>query len=153
MHREHIRVTPSWRKGPARRDCIFLGNDPSAPGFRSLHVARARLLFSFRPDPMFNLNPELPDEVPCALVEWFSPVGDEPDDETGLWMVEPDMDEHGSRQLGIVHIETVLRSAHLIPAFGEDPIPPYLKSSDALDSFHAYYVNKYADHHAHEIAF
>ncbi|KAI0666050.1 hypothetical protein C8Q78DRAFT_1072573 [Trametes maxima] len=153
MHREHIRVTPSWRKGPARRDCIFLGNDPSAPGFRSLHVARARLLFSFHPDPVFNLDPNLPEELPCALVEWFSPVGDEPDEETGLWIVQPDIDRNGSRELGIVHIETVLRSAHLIPAFGDDPIPPYLTSSDALDSFEAYYVNKYADHHAHEIAF
>ncbi|KAI0647706.1 hypothetical protein C8Q79DRAFT_906496 [Trametes meyenii] len=153
MHREHIRVTPSWHKGPARYDCVFLGNDPNAPGFQSLHVARTRLLFSFQPDPKHTPPGLSIAEVPCALVEWFSPIGNEPDEETGLWMVQPDLADDGSRELGVVHIDTVLRSAHLIPAFGDDPIPPHLKASDALDSFQAYYVNKYADHHAHEIAF
>ncbi|KAI0669674.1 hypothetical protein C8Q78DRAFT_1070741 [Trametes maxima] len=153
MHREHIRVTPSWRKGPARYDCVFLGNDPSAPGLRSLHIARVRLLFSFRPDPSFAPSNMAVVATPCALVEWFSLIGDEPDEETGLWMVQPDLDSDGRRVLGVVHIETILRSAHLIPVFGDDPIPPYLKSHNALDSFQAYYVNKYADHHAHEIAF
>ncbi|KAI0640437.1 hypothetical protein C8Q79DRAFT_452272 [Trametes meyenii] len=152
MHREHIRVTPSWRKGPARYDCVFLGNDPSAPGLRSLHVARVRLFFSFKPDPSF-VSPTMGAAVPCALVEWFSLIGDEPDEETGLWMVQPDLNSDGRRELGVVHVETILRSAHLIPVFGADPIPPYLKSHDSLDSFQAYYVNKYADHHAHEIAF
>ncbi|KAI0671174.1 hypothetical protein C8Q78DRAFT_1069813 [Trametes maxima] len=152
MHREHIRVTPSWRKGPPRYDCVFLGNDPSAPGLRSLHVARVRLLFSFKPDPSF-VSPNMVAPVPCALVEWFSPLGDVPDEETGLWMVQPDLDCDGKRELGVVHVETILRSAHLIPVFGDDPIPPYLTSHDSLDSFKAYYVNKYADHHAHEIAF
>ncbi|KAI0364939.1 hypothetical protein BV20DRAFT_1056861 [Pilatotrama ljubarskyi] len=152
MHREHIRATPSWRKGPARYDCVFLGKDPSELGFRSLHVARVRLLFSFRPDPLFSVL-DTSEDIPCALVEWFSPVDDEPDGDTGLWEVEPDLDDDGSRILGVVHLETVLRSAHLIPVFGEDPVPLRLRSSDALDSFRAYYVNKYADHHAHEIAF
>ncbi|KAI0324376.1 hypothetical protein GY45DRAFT_1262927 [Cubamyces sp. BRFM 1775] len=138
MHREHIRATPSWRKGPPRYDSVFLGRDPSAQGFRSLHAARVRAFLSL---------------LPCALVEWFSPVGDEPDVDTGLWVVEPDLDVNGRRELGVVHIETVLRSAHLIPVFGEGSIPPYLTAADALDSFRAYYINKYADHHAHEIAF
>src|SRR6266567_488792 len=32
-------------------------------------------------------------EYPCALVRWFSRVGDSPDDHTGMWVVQPDDDE------------------------------------------------------------
>lgn len=86
----------------------------------------------------------------CALVEWFSATSDEPDEETGLWVVEPDLDADGARVLDIIDAPTVFRSAHLIPAFGEQPVPPYMKVLDTLDSYRAYYVNRYADHHAHE---
>ncbi|KAI0821667.1 hypothetical protein BC628DRAFT_1412796 [Trametes gibbosa] len=152
MHREHIRATLSWRKGPPRYDCVFIGKDPTARGFRSLHVARVKLFIALRVNQCFSPSGETED-VSCAVVEWVSPVGDDPDPDSGLWLVEPDLDADSARVLGIVDIETLLRSAHLIPAYGDDPIPPYLKSTDSLDAFRAYYVNKYADHHAHEIAF
>lgn len=153
MRREHVRATPSWRKGPARYDCVYLGKDHSAPGFRNLQVARVRLLFSYQPDKSYVHEDTSGSAVPCALIEWFSQVGDEPDEDTGLWVVEPDLDEDGARDLAVVHIETVLRCAHLVPIFGKDPIPPHMRSADALDMFDTYYVNKYADHHAHELAF
>ena len=60
---------------------------------------------------------------------------------------------HGARVLDVVHVDTILRSAHLLPVFGEDPVPPYLSYADALDSFQAYYVNRYIDHHAHFTVF
>ncbi|OSC97902.1 hypothetical protein PYCCODRAFT_1376275, partial [Trametes coccinea BRFM310] len=147
MRREHIRATPSWRKGPPRYDCVFIGKDPNAPGFRSLHAARARLFFSIQ-DACGSSQ-----WVPCALVEWFSPVGDAPDEDTRLWVVEPDYDINGQRGRDVVHLQTLLRAAHLIPVFGEDPIPPQLRQHESLDSFRAFYINKFADHHAHEIAF
>ncbi|KAF8173558.1 hypothetical protein K438DRAFT_1610723, partial [Mycena galopus ATCC 62051] len=53
----------------------------------------------------------------------------------------------------LISIDSILRSAHLIPVFGKDYLPRRLKYSDSLDSFKAYYINKYADHHSHEIAF
>ena len=37
-------------------------------------------------------------------------------------------------------------------AAGERPIPK-IRFMDSLDAFHSFYINKYADHHAHEIAF
>ncbi|KAJ8495314.1 hypothetical protein ONZ51_g1758 [Trametes cubensis] len=155
MRREHIRATPSWRKGSPRYDCVFLGKDPSARGFQSLHAARIRSFLSLRVGSSWSASSGSSEfeEIPCAVIEWFSPVGEEPDDDTGMWVVEPDLDIDGQRELSIVHIETILRSAHLIPVFGDEPIPQYLTASDALDSFRAYYVNKYADHHAHTIAF
>lgn len=144
MRRERIRATPSWRSGPARYDCVFAEKDPSLLGFRGLHVARVRLFFTFKVDRK---------TVPCALVEWFSPVGEEPDEDTGMWVVEPDVDEHGNRILGIVHLDAILRCAHLVGVAGSRFLPHNLHFSDSLDAFDTFYVNKYADHHAHEVAF
>lgn len=93
------------------------------------------------------------DQIPCALIEWFSPVGEECDEDTGMWIVEPDIDIDGHRILGIIHIDTIIRCAHLIGVAGSDLIPVDLTFSDSLDAFKSFYVNKYADHHAHELAF
>ncbi|KAM5535294.1 hypothetical protein V8D89_010979 [Ganoderma adspersum] len=151
MHREHIHATPSWRKGPAHYDCVYVSADPTRRGFQSLLIARVRM-FSFRLC-IPSINPDVQQDMSCALVEWFSAVGDEPDEETGLWVAEPDLDVDGAHVLDVIDARTIFRSVHLIPVFGEQPVPPYMKFSDALDSYRAYYVNRYADHHAHEEIF
>jgi hypothetical protein len=46
--RERIRSIPSWRKGPARHDCVFVERDPNKAGLRGLHVARVKLFFSVK---------------------------------------------------------------------------------------------------------
>ena len=56
-------------------------------------------------------------------------------EETGLWVVEPDLDVDGAHILDVIDARTIFRSVHLIPVFGGQPIPPYMKSSDALDSY------------------
>ncbi|RDX41934.1 hypothetical protein OH76DRAFT_1475557 [Lentinus brumalis] len=151
MHREYIRATPSWRKGSSRYDCVFVGKDASLDGFRGLHAARVRAFFSVL---LPSLDGSEGDEwVPCALVEWFSAVGDGPDEVTGLWKVEADYFEDGERMRDVIHVESLLRSAHLMPCFGSDPVPLRLKQHETLDYFDTFFVNKYADHHAHEIAF
>ncbi|OSX55713.1 hypothetical protein POSPLADRAFT_1117085, partial [Postia placenta MAD-698-R-SB12] len=92
MRRERIRATPSWRSGPGRYDCVFVNNN-DADGFRGLLAARVRLFFSFTYEQV---------KYPCALVEWFSPVSQEPDDDTGMWIVEPDFDEDGRRSVSVI---------------------------------------------------
>ncbi|KAI0070656.1 hypothetical protein K474DRAFT_1687360 [Panus rudis PR-1116 ss-1] len=144
MHRECIRCVESWRSGAPRFDCVFLEKDPDLPGFRGLHVARVLLFFKFK---YFGHT------FPCALVTWFSPIADEPDDETGMWIVEPDKDENGRRTQSVIHVDTILRGAHLIGVAGHRFIPRSLQHGDSLDTFKHYYVNKYVDHHSHEIAF
>jgi hypothetical protein len=148
MHRERIRSTSSWYGGRPRRDCVFIGNSdsPDAPGFKGLLVARVFLFFSFKYDDIY---------YPCALVHWFSVIGDTPDDKTGMWIVRPDYLPRQKRFLEVVHLDTILRGAHLIGMAGTDFLPSYpkLDSSMSLCSFKSFYVNKYADHHAHEIAF
>ena len=89
-------------------------------------------------------------EYPCALVRWFSHVGDSPDEPTGMWIVQPDGDESLP---SIIHLDTVVRAAHLLPVFGPEYVSRTLSFTDTLDTFTEFYVNKFADHHAFEIAF
>ncbi|KAJ7050028.1 hypothetical protein C8F01DRAFT_1001342, partial [Mycena amicta] len=73
---------------------------------------------------------------------------------TGMWMVEPEKVGHSNRRLiTVVHLNSMLRGAHLIPVFGERPIPHDLRYFHTLDAFLAFHVNKFIDHHANEIAF
>jgi hypothetical protein len=68
-------------------------------------------------------------------------------------MVQPEVDASGKRVVSVIHTDTILRGAHLLPVFGEQHIPTDFHYSLTLDSFRAFYVNKYIDHHAFEILF
>ncbi|KAJ7761559.1 hypothetical protein DFH07DRAFT_867708 [Mycena maculata] len=144
MLRERIRAVRAWRGGAPRYDCVFVEGDPDLPGFRGLLAARVLLFMSFK---------YLGITYPCALVTWFSSIGDGPCPDVGMWMVEPDLDHRGRHVMDIIHIDTILRGAHLIGIYGDSFFPRHFKYSDTLDRFKAFYINKYADHHAHEIAF
>ena len=145
---EWIRLTQSWYGGPPCRDCVFVENTdlPDAPGMEGLLLARVLLFFSF--------DHEGGTKYPCALVHWFSIVGEGPCSETGMWIVEPDF--KGSKPvLEVIHLDTILRGAHLIGVSGTGLLPNDLDFTfdKSLDAFKSFYVNKYVDHHAHEIAF
>jgi hypothetical protein len=144
MRRERIRAMKSWRKGPGRYDTIFVNTDSSAEGMRGLDVARVRLFFSFS---------YMGVQYPCALVRWFSRVGDSPNDNTGMWIVEPLADDDGESLTTIIHLDTIVRAAHLLPVFGHRHTSRTLSCADTLDKFTSFYVNKYVDHHSFEIAF
>jgi len=143
MHRERIRSTPSWKGGPGRYDCIYVDTDPDTNGFQGLHVAQVILFLSFS----FRGK-----DYPCALVQWFTRFGDAPCEDTGLWRVQPDY-YRGHRLTSIIHTDSILRAAHLIGVAGSHLLPQTLTFSDSLHAFRLFYVNKYADHHAHEIAY
>ncbi|KAK7012895.1 C2H2-type domain-containing protein [Favolaschia claudopus] len=143
MRRERIRSTPSWRKHGARRDCAFAVEDQDKRGFRGMSVVRVKLFFSFNFDGV---------EYPCALVDWFKKVGRGPDACTGMWIVEPEL-RGKKRVTTVLHLDSLLRGAHLIPVFGTKHIPIGFPYYHSLDAFNAFHVNKYADHHANEIVF
>ncbi|KAJ6594882.1 hypothetical protein B0H19DRAFT_1284660 [Mycena capillaripes] len=143
MRMERIRSTPSWRKHGPRRDCAFAVENQDQRGFRGMSVVRVKLLFSFSHDGV---------EYPCALVEWFKKVGRSPDTCTGMWIVEPE-NRGRDRLVTILHLDSLLRGAHLIPVFGTRHIPVGFRFNHSLDAFSAFHVNKYVDHHANEIAF
>ncbi|KAJ7204083.1 hypothetical protein GGX14DRAFT_535835 [Mycena pura] len=129
--REQIHTVPRWCGGPAWYGCIYIEDEEytDQPGFCGLLVAHTLLFMSFKHQHI---------EYPCALVTWFPEIGALPCPDVGMWMVKPDVDNEGSHILNIIHVDSILHGT---------PHP------SSLDSFRAYYINKHADHHSHEIAF
>ena len=54
--------------------------------------------------------------------------------------------------MSVIHLDAFLWGVHL-PIFGSDFLPINFDYTQTLDAFQAYYVNNFADHHAHEIIF
>ncbi|KAH8071048.1 hypothetical protein BXZ70DRAFT_1058347 [Cristinia sonorae] len=144
MRRERIRSTCSWRNGPARHDCVVVETNPDAEGMEGLSVGRVRLLFSFI---------HRGKRHPCVLIDWYEKSDSKPDEVTGMWVVSPEYYSDGSRVSDVMHLDTILRNIHLLPVHDSTPIPRDTHFSQVLDTFDKYFVNKYADHHAHEILF
>lgn len=143
LRRERIRCTPSWRGLGARRDCAFVVEDQDKPGMKGLRVIRVKLFFSFVHEDI---------TYPCALVEWFKTVGRKPHADTGMWEVRPEY-SGAHRDISVLHLDTFLRGAHLMPIFDNIPLPFGFHYTYTLDLFRSFFVNKYIDHHANEIAF
>jgi len=80
-------------------------------------------------------------------------VGDAPCSDTGMWIVKPEMDNNGTQVTSIIHVDSIIQGAHLIGVYGEMFLPCHFSHFDSLAAFQAYYVNKFIDHHANEIAF
>ncbi|KAF8901767.1 hypothetical protein CPB85DRAFT_1227610 [Mucidula mucida] len=144
MKRERIRSTPSWRDHHARQDCALVVTDPAQPGFAGLSVVRVFLLFSFTHGSR---------TFPCALVQWYKKHGTRPDATTGMWVVKPEHYPGGRPVLLVIHLETLIGAARLLPVFGKMKIPCKLEFHHTLDVFKAFYVSKYADHHMNEIIY
>ncbi|KAJ7884272.1 hypothetical protein B0H13DRAFT_2537445 [Mycena leptocephala] len=137
MYSERIRPNPNWHGYP-RRDTVLI--DADGPVMRGLVIGRVLLFFSFT----FSNK-----EHQCALVHWLVPVGDAPDPDTGMWVVEPELDQR-QPSLAIVPIDTMARAAHLIGVYGSQPLPEHFHFSFTLDAFRRYFVNPYPDHHMYE---
>lgn len=143
MRREHIRATSSWRKGSARYDTVLVNSNPEVEGVRGFEVARVFLFFSFQHND---------EEYPCALVQWYSHVGYEPDEDTGFWMVKPDLDNAGDPRLTIIHLDSIYRAVHLLPAHQNNTfVDRTITMHSSIDIFQLFYINKYADHQSFEI--
>ncbi|KAI0026526.1 hypothetical protein K488DRAFT_66256, partial [Vararia minispora EC-137] len=79
-----------------------------------------------------------------------------PDPVTGMWKVRPEVVAQGRSSIrlrSVEHLDSVLRAAHLMPVFGYGSLPRGFDYRYTLDAFKEFYVNKYIDYHAREIAF
>ncbi|KAF9236807.1 hypothetical protein BU15DRAFT_88999 [Melanogaster broomeanus] len=129
MRREYIRACPSWRNNYPRYDCVFVNTNPELEGMAGMTIARVICFFSFKSDHTL---------YPCAVAcGWFSPA----------------FCANRTPDIAVIHIDAIYRAAHLIPIYGRHSVPPDIKYYHSYDTFRAFYVNKYADHHAFEIAF
>ena len=108
---------------------------------KGMSVVQIRLFFSFDHEGV---------TYPCALVEWFKTYRRSLDVETGMWKVRLEY-KNSIHVTSVVHLDTILRGAHLLPVFGKEFLPVDFDPAYTLDALHAYYINKYADHHSHEI--
>ena len=108
---------------------------------RGMAIVRVILFFSFEYEGVY---------YPCALVEQFRKVQHDP--MTGMWVLQPDI-ICGRCKKSVLHLNTFYWGAHLILVYGKKKLLVGFHFSYSLDVFHAFYVNKYIDHHANEIAF
>ncbi|KAF9783363.1 hypothetical protein BJ322DRAFT_1212129 [Thelephora terrestris] len=148
LYREMIRSTPKWKTSgiiAPRRDCVLLHTGSDMPGARGFEVARVHLFFSFA----------LEEEVfKCALIHEFCKSFDDPDPDNGMWVFEPDYNRDGFRLMSVIHIDSIVRAAHLLPVFKDDtPIPREINFTHTLDAFKAFYLNKYIDYHSFKTLF
>lgn len=70
-------------------------------------------------------------------MEWFERITDTSEEETGMWLVQPELTLHNTRHASVIHLDTVLRGAHLLPYFGDKFVPIELHYSTTLDNFHS----------------
>jgi hypothetical protein len=112
-------------------------------GMRGLNVVQILLFFSFMYRNVI---------YPCTLVCWFSLLDEDRDEDTGMWMVQPEVSPDSVPVISVIHLDCVLCATYLLPIYGDAPISTTMTFHDLLDAFLAYYINKYADHHAFEIA-
>ena len=104
-----------------------------------MRIACVHLFFSFQD---LYLN----HEFPCALVSWFVCIDEEPDGDTGMWIVSPT----SPLTLQVIHLESIACGTHLLPVYGSSFLPEDFPFTMALDCFEKYFINKFADHHAHQ---
>jgi hypothetical protein len=148
MQRERIRSNCRW-KGAPRRDTVFVamgdrneGNGSEVMG--NMLVARVLLFFSYR-DPVLHGK-----EFPCALVNWFMPVSEERNETLGMWEVKEET-VRGEATLEVIHLDSVVRGAHLLPHYGSGFLTEDFDYRDALDVFRTYFVNHFVNYHTHEL--
>ena len=141
---ERIRAVPIWQGGTGRYDCVYITTS-DAPGMLGLDVAQVDAFLSFTHQSK---------KYQCALVSWFSRIGNQPDSNTGMWMVHADINEQRERYRSVISLDSIVRAAHLIPIFGTEFTRRGLTPAHSLTTiFCGWYVNKFIDYHAFELAF
>ena len=59
-----------------------------------------------------------------------------------------------AQDIAIIHLNTIYHTAQLISIYWTQDIDPEsVKPTQSYNKLHTFYVNKFADHHAFEIAY
>ncbi|KIK73518.1 hypothetical protein PAXRUDRAFT_178221, partial [Paxillus rubicundulus Ve08.2h10] len=144
MWQEYIRAMPSWGRGPACYDRVFLSTDSTQEGMLGMDIAHIYCFVSFT-----HTDGQ---SFPCTLVHWFDHIDDVPDELTGMWMVSPPFLNDGSQNFAVIHINSIIQSAHILLIFGKEGVLPFINCHNSLGVCHGFYVNHFADHHTFELA-
>ena len=139
--KELLHAMTSYRKKFPYYDTIFVRTG-LAPGPYGLSVAQLRILFSFT---IKGIHREV------ALIKWFSYVGNSPDEDTRMWVVQREKQQDGSPLMDFIFVDTILQSCHLLPMYEEVMISSDITHMTSLTNFKIFYVNKFADHHSFKL--
>ncbi|KAG2336453.1 hypothetical protein BDR05DRAFT_978791 [Suillus weaverae] len=88
-------------------------------------------------------DPQNPPPQHLAYVEWFSAFSALPDPQSGLYKVRRVVRD-GERQVSIVPVSLICRSAHLLPKWG-GAVPAEWTSLDVLDACPSFLLNVFKD--------
>ncbi len=78
-----------------------------------------------------------------AYVEWFSPIPVTPGPNHCLYRVTR-LTHHGRRRASVIPVESILRSVHLFPVFGQRT-PQEWNTFSILELCNAFYINPFSD--------
>jgi hypothetical protein len=68
-----------------------------------------------------------------------------------LWKVRLECDSDKQPVVDVIDVDTIVRGAHLLPIYGQSRVSEHFSHFKALDKYPSFFVNHYADHHAHEL--
>jgi hypothetical protein len=86
---------------------------------------------------------------PCAFIKWYTFVGTEPDEDTGCWVVKPDIQDGGFPHVAVIHVDCIIRATHLMPVTRTARfVDRSVTMHTSLDTFNLFYLNRFADNHA-----
>jgi hypothetical protein len=116
------------------------------PGYR---IAQVHVVFKIPNKVIHEVSPSLDTTPPThlAYVEWFSPLSATPDPKHRMHRVSK-LTQNGRRCSGIIPVDSILSSVHLIPRFG--PVtPPDWSSFTVLDQCDTFYVNTFTNRYSY----
>ena len=140
---EAIHAIPCWWKCTMWYNTIFVKHDPAQVRLQGFNIVQVLAIFAFH---------WMDKYYPCALVHWFTHMGDKHEEVMDMWVVQLDSNADGSPAVGVIHLDLVLHTVHLMPVLGDWMMPIDLTMDQSLDVFQSFYINKYIDYHTFELA-
>jgi hypothetical protein len=123
-----------------------LYNDIVLPDCYAGHrIAQVRVVFEIPSKVVHVVFPSLDTTPPehLAYVEWFSPIPITPGPNHLLYRVTR-LAHHGQRRASIIPVESILRSVHLFPVFGQRA-PREWNTFSVLELCNTFYINPFSD--------
>ena len=70
-----------------------------------------------------------------------------------MWIVTQEIGQTKQPALGLININSIVHSVHLIGIAGSHLVPYEVDHTNALEAFKTFYINKYIDYHTYEVVF
>ncbi|KAH9025638.1 hypothetical protein EDB85DRAFT_2177928 [Lactarius pseudohatsudake] len=138
----HVRPDQRDARGrtiPSHFDTVIVRGRPqdSAHGNNGLRIAQVRVVFQLPNKVLSELFPSADIAPPTHLtyVEWFSPIPTMPDSNSGLYKVSR-LTRNGRCLAGIIPVDSIYSSVHLLPRFGQlEDITGFFSSTFYINPF------------------